>query len=135
VLRSNDPTIAVALTPAGTCNGATPLAQASASVAVSLAAAETVAVTASAAKLAPVGDAAAAAGVATFSQLTVQLSYQGGTRYVDASADNRTVFDLSAAAGLFTIDTRSASSSRLVANTRGLVGTGTLVVRFTTRVW
>jgi hypothetical protein len=74
---------------------------------------------------------AAAAGVASSSQLTVQFSYQGGTRFGDASADNRTAFDLSASGGLFTVDTCSASNPRVLTNTQGLVGACTLVFRFT----
>lgn len=77
------------------------------------------------ARLAPPGDAAAAAGVPTAASLTVSLLYPDG-RTVDATRDNRTQYNASAGFAVV-IDTNGA---RLEALSGATAGVGTLRVSF-----
>lgn len=80
-------------------------------------------------RLTVAGDAARAAGLPIQSDLQVVLFYPG--RSVDVSKDNRTVFDLSEANGLFSVQSGSQGQPQLVTNSSAVAGgTGTLIVRF-----
>lgn len=75
--------------------------------------------------LVPAGGSAAAAGLATNATIVVELVY--ADRTVDATADPRTEFDLTAVAGMLVVD-KASREVRALRNARP--GTGDIVVRF-----
>ena len=114
----------------GCVNGSTIVAAGCAVVNITLPSPTSVIVSIPSLKLTLVGDAAAVISPVTPTSSTIAVSLVFPTYVTVYTHDPRTIYDLSEAAGLFTVQNVSGVM-KIVANTAARVGTGSLLVYFT----